>query len=42
MVSYDEIATTALITRYAKLIWVKANKMANSPADAEDLAQEGL
>lgn len=42
MVSYDEIATTTLITRYAKLIWVKANKMANSPADAEDLAQEGL
>lgn len=42
MVAYDEIATTALITRYVKVIWVKANKMANSPTDAEDLAQEGL
>jgi len=42
MVSYDEIATTALITRYVKIIWVKANKMAKSPTDAEDLAQEGL
>lgn len=42
MVAYDEIATTALITRYVKLIWVKANKMVKSPTDAEDLAQEGF
>ena len=42
IVPYDEFATTTLITRYVKLIWVKANIMANSLADAEDLAQEGF
>ncbi len=35
-------ATTELISRYAKVIWIKANAMANSAVDAEDLAQEGL
>lgn len=42
IVPYDEFATTTLITRYVKLIWVKANIMANSLADAEDLSQEGF
>ena len=35
-------STTELISRYMKLIWVKANSMANAAVDAEDLAQEGL
>ena len=32
-------STTELISRYMKLIWVKANSMANAAVDAEDLAQ---
>ncbi|MGN0591514.1 sigma-70 family RNA polymerase sigma factor [Ruminococcus sp.] len=35
-------STTELISRYMKLIWVKANSMANAVVDAEDLAQEGM
>ena len=35
-------STTELISRYMKLIWVKANSMANAAVDAEDLAQEGM
>lgn len=35
-------ATAALISRYMKLIWIKANAMANPVVDAEDLAQEGM
>ena len=33
-------STAELISRYMKLIWVKANTMANAVVDAEDLAQE--
>lgn len=35
-------STAELISRYMKLIWVKANTMANAVVDAEDLAQEGM
>lgn len=35
-------STTELISRYMKLIWVKANSMDNAAVDAEDLAQEGM
>ena len=35
-------STTELISRYMKLIWVKANSMANAAVDAEDLAQDGM
>lgn len=42
MSSTDSTAVSVLISRYAKLIWVKANAMANSVVDADDLAQEGL
>ena len=35
-------STAELISRYMKLIWVKANTLANAVVDAEDLAQEGM
>lgn len=35
-------AVTELILRYRRLIWIKANSMANSAVDADDLMQEGL
>ena len=35
-------STAELISRYMKLIWVKANTMENAVVDAEDLAQEGM
>ena len=40
--SDNSTAVSELVSRYAKLIWIKANIMANSASDAEDLAQEGL
>lgn len=39
----DKQAVSVLVSRYSRKIWAKAGAMAkNSPADADDLAQEGL
>jgi RNA polymerase sporulation-specific sigma factor len=40
--SSDRRAVSVLISRYSEKIWTKAYLMSNSPADADDFAQEGL